>query len=114
MGMGIEGNCERSCRKQPDRFAEQCAIRKYESNAIKYVMTDISSHIGVSTHSSKINNEMWGSRGRYTIHFCRTNNRGVGIGEDKVFCVCVDLLTGGESLCHDGVSTHRPVLSPHL
>jgi hypothetical protein len=29
-------------------------------------------------------------------------------------CVCVDLLTGGESLCHDGVSTHGPVLSPHL
>jgi hypothetical protein len=28
--------------------------------------------------------------------------------------VCVDLLTGGESLYHDGVSTHRPVLSPHL
>ncbi len=25
------------------------------------------------------------SRGRYTIHFCKTNNRGVGIGEDKVF-----------------------------
>ena len=49
MGMGIEGNCERSCRKQPDRFADQCAIRKYESNAIKYVMTDILSQIGVST-----------------------------------------------------------------
>jgi hypothetical protein len=28
---------------------------------------------------------MWESRGKYTIHFCRTNNRGVGIGEDKVF-----------------------------
>ncbi len=28
---------------------------------------------------------MWESRGRYTIHFCKTNNRGVGIGEDKVF-----------------------------
>ncbi len=25
------------------------------------------------------------SRGRYTIHFCETNNRGVGIEEDKVF-----------------------------
>ena len=48
-------------------------------------MTDISSQIGVSTHSSKTNNEMWESRGRYTIHFCKTNNRGVGIGEDKVF-----------------------------
>ena len=48
-------------------------------------MIDISSQIGVSTHSSKTNNEMWESRGRYTIHFCKTNNRGVGIGEDKVF-----------------------------
>jgi hypothetical protein len=28
---------------------------------------------------------MWESRGRYTIHFCKTNNKGVGIGEDKVF-----------------------------
>jgi hypothetical protein len=48
-------------------------------------MTGISNQIGVSTHSSKINNEMWVSRGRYTIHFCKTNNRGVGIGEDTVF-----------------------------
>ncbi len=28
---------------------------------------------------------MWESRERYTIHFCKTNNRGVRIGEDKVF-----------------------------
>jgi hypothetical protein len=28
--------------------------------------------------------------------------------------VCVDSLTGVESLCHDGVSTHGPVFSPHL
>ncbi len=28
---------------QPDKFAEKCAIHKYESNVIKYVMTDISS-----------------------------------------------------------------------
>jgi hypothetical protein len=28
---------------------------------------------------------MWESRGRYTLHFCKTNNRGLGIGEDKVF-----------------------------
>ncbi len=72
--MSIEGNCERSRRKtqrQPDKFAEQCAIRKYESNVIKYVLTDISSQIGVSTHSSKTNNEMWESRGRYIIHFVK-------------------------------------------
>ncbi len=33
--------------RQPDKFVEQCAIRKYESNVIKYVMTNISSKIEV-------------------------------------------------------------------
>ncbi len=32
--------------------------------------------------------------------------------KQKFRVMCVDLLTGGESLCHNGVSTHRPVLSP--
>ncbi len=34
-------------QRQPDQFADQCAICEYESNVIKYVMTDISSQIGV-------------------------------------------------------------------
>ncbi len=78
-------NHEEKTQRRPDKFAKPCAVHKYKSNVIKYVMTDISIQIGVSTHSSKTNNEMWGSRGRYTINFCKTNNRGVGIGEDKVF-----------------------------
>ena len=72
---GIVKDHAEKTQKQPDKFAEQCAMRKYESNVIKYVMTDISSQIGVSDHSSKTDNEMWQSRGRYTIHFCKTNNR---------------------------------------
>jgi hypothetical protein len=79
----VKDHAEKTLR-QPDKFAEQCAICKYKSNVIKYVMTDISSQIGASTHSSKNNNEMWESRGRYTIHFCKTNNRRVRIGEDMV------------------------------
>jgi hypothetical protein len=71
-------------QRQPDKFAGQCAICEYESNVIKYAMTDISSQIGVSRHSSKNNNKMWEPRGRYTINFCKTNNKGVGIVEDKV------------------------------
>ncbi len=31
----------------------QCAIHEYESNVIKYAMTDISSEIGVPRHPSK-------------------------------------------------------------
>ncbi len=41
-----------------------------------------------------------------------TDRAGCVIGD--VEDVCVDSLTGVESLCHDGVSTHGPVLSPHL
>ncbi len=66
----VKDHAEKTQRR-PDKFAEQCAICEYESNVIKYVMTEISSQIGVSTHSSKTNNEMWESRGRYTIHFCK-------------------------------------------
>jgi hypothetical protein len=79
----VEDHAEKTQMK-PDKFSEQCVICEYESNVIKYVMTDILSQIGVSRHSSKNNNQMWESRGRYTIHFCKTNTRGVGIGEDKV------------------------------
>ena len=67
---GIVKNHAEKTQRGPDKFAEQCARSKYEINVIKYVMTDISCQIGVSTPSSKTNNEKWGSRGRYTIPFC--------------------------------------------
>ena len=56
---GIVKDHAEKTQRQPDKFAEQCAIGKYESNdVIKYVMTDIFFQICVSTHSSKTNNEM--------------------------------------------------------
>jgi hypothetical protein len=51
---GILKDHAEKTQRQPDKFAEQGAIREYGSNVIKYVMTHISSQIGVSTHSSKI------------------------------------------------------------
>jgi hypothetical protein len=48
---GIVKDHAEKTQKQPDKFAEQCAISEYESNVIKYVMADISSQIGVPTHS---------------------------------------------------------------
>jgi hypothetical protein len=48
----VKDHAEKTQRR-PDKFAEQCVIREYESNVIKYVMTDISSQICVSTHSQK-------------------------------------------------------------
>ncbi len=54
----IKDHAEKT-QRQSDKFAEQCAIREYKSNVIKDVMVDISSQIGVLTHSSKTNNKMW-------------------------------------------------------
>ncbi len=48
---GIVKDHAEKTQRQPDKFTEQCAVHKYESNVIKYVMTDISSQIGVSGHS---------------------------------------------------------------
>ncbi len=50
---GIVKDHAEKTQRQPDKFDKHCAIYQYESNVIKYVMTDISSQIGVSTHSSK-------------------------------------------------------------
>ncbi len=40
---GIVKDHAEKTQKGPNKFAEQCAICEYESNVIKYVMTDISS-----------------------------------------------------------------------
>jgi hypothetical protein len=52
---GIVKDHAEKTQKQPHKFVEQCATCEYESNVIKYIMTDISSPIGVSKHSSKNN-----------------------------------------------------------
>ncbi len=38
---GIVKDHVEKAQKQPDKFSEQCAVREYELNVIKYVMTDI-------------------------------------------------------------------------
>jgi hypothetical protein len=38
---GIVKDHAKRIQQRPDNFAEQCAIWEYESNVIKYVMTDL-------------------------------------------------------------------------
>jgi hypothetical protein len=71
-------------QRHPANFAEQCAIREFESNAIKYVMTDLSNQLGVSLHNrarSVIKSEL---RGKFTLTLSETNNRGIGVSQDLV------------------------------
>ena len=71
-------------QRRPANFAEQCAIREFESNVIKYVMTDLSNQLGVSAHNrarSGIKSEL---RGKFTLTLSETNNRGIGVSQDLV------------------------------
>jgi hypothetical protein len=45
-------------QRRPDKFAEQCAICKYENFFFKYVMTDMSNSIGASKSPAPRQNEM--------------------------------------------------------
>jgi hypothetical protein len=79
----VKDRAEKTQRRL-DKFAEQCAKRKYERNVIKYVMTDMSNSIGASNCPAPRQNEMIEPRGRFTVHFSATNNRRIGREEDKI------------------------------
>jgi hypothetical protein len=58
----VEDHTERT-QQRPDNFAEQCAIREYESNTIKYVMTDLSHQLGSSEREANRGIVNFDSRG---------------------------------------------------
>jgi hypothetical protein len=81
---GIAKDHADKTQRRPDKFAEQCAICKYERKVIKYVMTDMSNSLGASNCPAPRQNEIIEPPGRFTVHFSATNNRGIGREEDKI------------------------------
>ncbi len=79
----VKDNVERT-QQRPDNFAEQCAIRKYESNVIKYVMTDISHQLGSSERGANRGIANFDSRGTFTECFSKNNSKGIGVSPDKI------------------------------
>ena len=79
----VKDHAERT-QRQPDNFAEQCAIREFESNVIKYVMTDLSHQLGLSGPRANRGIANFDSRGKFTVCFSKTNSRGIGISPDKI------------------------------
>jgi len=71
-------------QKRPGSFAEQCAIREYERNVLKYVMTDLDIQLGVRSSGKKANTAKKEFRGRFILSLSKTNNRGVGTSDDNV------------------------------
>jgi hypothetical protein len=71
---GIIKDHDACTQKQPGSFAEQCAIREYENNVLKYVMTDLDDQIGVRKSGVKENPEKSKFCGRFTLSLSKTNN----------------------------------------
>jgi hypothetical protein len=79
----VKDHAERT-QQQPDNFAEQCAIWEYESNVIKYVMTDLRNQLGVSGRGANKDIAKFDSQGKFSVCFSKTNSRGIGISTDKI------------------------------
>ena len=69
-------------QRRPDKFAEQCTTREYEQNVVNYVMQDMNG----STKSASVDtpSATYTTSGRFTVHLSSTNNRGMGIEDDRV------------------------------
>ena len=59
-------------------------MREYESNVIKYVMTDLSNQLGVSALNRTTSAAKSELRGKFTLTLSETNNRGIGVSQDLV------------------------------
>ena len=68
----------------PATFAEQCAVQEFESNVIKHVMTDLSNQLVVSAHNCTRSAAKSELQGKFTLTISETNNRGIGVSQDKV------------------------------
>jgi hypothetical protein len=60
-------------------------MREYESNVIKYVMTDLSHQLGLSGPRANRGIANFDSRGKFTVCFSKTNSKGIGISPDKIY-----------------------------
>ncbi len=60
-------------------------MREYESNVIKYVMTDLSHQLGSSGRGANRSIAKFDSRGKSTVCFSKTNSWGIGISPDKIY-----------------------------
>jgi hypothetical protein len=51
---GIVKDHAQQTQRRPDSFAQQCALREYETNLLRYVMSDIDGQLGLSTKTPSV------------------------------------------------------------
>jgi hypothetical protein len=85
---GIVKDHAQQTQQRPDSFAQQCALREYETNILRYVMTEIGGHLGLSTITLPESNDVVCPKGKFTLTMSTTNKSGIGVFADEVLWHC--------------------------
>jgi len=85
---GIVKDHAQQTQRRPDSFAQQCALREYETNLVRYVMSELDCQLGLSGKNLSVSKDAVNPKGRYTLNMSTTNQSGVGDLPDKVMGHC--------------------------
>jgi hypothetical protein len=85
---GIVKDHAQQTQQQPDSFAQQCALQEYETNLLRYVMSEINGQIGLSQQTESVSTTVVIPKGKFTLQMSTTNRSGVGVLPDEVMWHC--------------------------
>jgi len=85
---GIVKDHAQQTQRRPDSFAQQCALWEYETNLVRYVMSELDCQLGLSGKNLSVSKDAVNPKGRYTLNMSTTNQSGVGDLPDKVMGHC--------------------------
>jgi len=85
---GIVKDHAQQTQRRPDSFAQQCALREYETNLLRYVMTEIEGQLGFSTITLPESKDVVCPKGMFTLKMSTTNKSGMGVFPDEVMWHC--------------------------
>ncbi len=71
-------------QRRPDSFVQQCVLWEYETNILRYVMSDINGQLGLSHQTISVSTNVVIPKGKFTLHMSTTNKSGVGVSPDEV------------------------------
>ena len=71
-----------------DLFGQQCVLQEYETNLLRYVMSDIDGQLGLSTKTLYVSNNVVCPKEKFTLNMSTTNKLGVGVLSDNVMWDC--------------------------
>jgi hypothetical protein len=85
---GIVKDHAQQTQQRPDSFAQQCALQEYETNLLRYVMTEIGGQLGFSTITLPQSKDAVCPKGKFTLKMSTTNKSGMGVFPDEVMWHC--------------------------